>query len=58
MNMIDITEYPGLVETINAIINNNGIAEIKVENKTSAPKITVVEQNRNLKLVKYVEDSK
>ena len=43
MPEFDLREYPDIVETINLIIRNGGIAEIKVERRTTP---TVVEIKR------------
>ena len=43
---MDIRDYPEVVETINAIITNKGVAEIKVERKKD---IVVVETTRQVK---------
>lgn len=47
--MIDIRTMPDLLETINAILNNGGLAEIKREKWKTGEKITVVEQTRSVK---------
>lgn len=49
--MINITEYPEIINTINAILNNKGIAEIKQEKAG----ISVVEIRRTLKTAKKDE---
>ena len=46
--MIDIREQREAVEAINAILNNHGIAEIKIE--SGAVKPTVVEIRRTVKV--------
>ena len=50
---IDIREHPGIIEAINAIINNGGIAEIKTETRNAMTSVsvslTVVEQFRRIK---------
>lgn len=51
MNPINITDYPEIIETINAILNNKGIAEIKQERRG----ISVVEIRRTLKTTKEEE---
>ena len=43
MPEFDLRDYPDIVETINLIIRNGGIAEIKVERRTTP---TVVEIKR------------
>lgn len=49
---IDIREHPEVIKTINAILNNNGIAEIKNESKHSAVNLVVVEIRRIVKTEK------
>lgn len=48
--MIDIRQHHEAAEAINAILNNRGIAEVKIEGKNSVP--TVVEIKRTLKTKK------
>ena len=49
--MIDIRDYPEVVDEINAILNSHGTCEIKNEaNRTSAERLVVVEISRKLKL--------
>ena len=48
--MIDIRQMDEAVEAINAILNNRGIAEVKLEGKGTRP--TVVEIKRTLKTAK------
>lgn len=48
--MIDIRRNDEAVEAINAILNNHGIAEVKIEGKNVVP--TVVEIKRTLKTKK------
>ena len=43
---MDIREYPEVVDAINAIITNKGVAEIKLEKKDT---IVVVETSRQVK---------
>ena len=45
--MIDIGKMPDLIDAVNAIINNDKVAEIKKEQ--SGTTVTVVEQQRSLK---------
>jgi hypothetical protein len=52
--MIDIRQYPDLLHTINAIINNRGVAEVKVEEWKDGDRILVVEQNRSVRVVDKV----
>lgn len=44
---LDIRDYPEIVETLNAIINNKGAAEIKLEG--NGLRIVVVEVARKVK---------
>lgn len=48
--MVDIREKEEAIEAINAILNNRGIAEIKIEGASTDP--TVVEIKRTLKTAK------
>lgn len=52
--MIDIRQYPELLHTINAIINNKGVAEVKCEEWKDGKKILVVEQNRTVRIVSKI----
>ena len=52
--VIDIRQYPDLLHTINAIINNRGVAEVKVEEWKDGDRILVVEQNRSVRVVDKV----
>lgn len=52
--MIDIRQYPDLLHTINAILGNKGVAEVKVEEWKDGKKILVVEQNRSVKAIDRV----
>lgn len=45
--MVDITKHTDTVKTVNAIINNGGTAEIKLEHNRK--EIVVVETSRQLK---------
>lgn len=47
--MIDITQNKAVIEAVNAIINNGGIAEIKNEARKGKENIVVVEIKRTLK---------
>lgn len=49
--MIDIKQMPDIENAINAIVNNQGIAEVKTEDWHGELKVTVVEQSRSLKAV-------
>lgn len=46
--MIDIKDYPSIVETINAILNNRGTAEIKNESHDGI-NLVVVQITRTVK---------
>lgn len=52
--VIDIRQYQDLLHTINAIINNRGVAEVKVEEWKDGDRILVVEQNRSVRVVDKV----
>lgn len=52
MSHIDIRQHPEIIELINAIINNKGIAEIKNEGKNDSVNIVVVEVKRVVKTEK------
>ncbi len=52
MAQIDIKEHPDVIKVINAILNNNGIAEIKNESKHSSVNLVVVEIKRTVKTEK------
>lgn len=43
---MQIEEYPNTLETINSIINNKGIAEVKIE---SGKRLVVVEVGRSVR---------
>lgn len=45
--MVDITQFPEVVSAVNAILNNGGAAEIKLEHNKSV--IVVVEPQRTIK---------
>ena len=45
--MIDIKDYPEVLEAINAIMNNGGAAEIKTEKHQT--QVVVVELSRQIK---------
>lgn len=49
---MDIRDYPEVVDTINAIITNKGVAEVKVERKKE---IVVVETTRQVKTMTPVK---
>ena len=42
---VDISQLPEVIDTINAIVNNNGTAEIKLER--NGKEIVVVETSRS-----------
>lgn len=50
--MIDIRDYPDVVECLNTIINNRGVAEIKNEAKRGEINLVVVEITRAVKTKK------
>lgn len=54
--MVDITQYPEVVSAVNAIINNGGAAEVKLEHGKSV--IVVVEPQRTVKYRNDVKDKK
>lgn len=47
--MIDIRDYPKVIEAINAVLNKQRIAEIKNERRKGQDNIVVVEITRTLK---------
>lgn len=47
--MIDIRQSAETIEAINAILNNRGIAEVKIEGREKASKVAVVEIKRTMK---------
>jgi len=49
---IDIREHPEVIEIINTILNNKGIAEIKNESKHNSVNLVVVEIKRTVKTEK------
>lgn len=49
--MIDIRTVDEVSEAVNAVLNNGGIAEVKVETWKDGEKIVVVEQSRSVKVV-------
>ena len=50
--MIDIREHPEVIDAINAVLNNRGIAETKNEMRRGKDNIVVVEISRTLKTKK------
>ena len=54
--MIDIRDYPEVIDAINAVINNRSIAEIKTEKRMEDGRQTVivVEQSRRIMIRKPV----
>lgn len=53
--MIDIRQYTNLLHTINTIINNRGVAEVKVEEWKDGIRLLVVEQNRSVKAIDRIK---
>lgn len=49
---IELREIPEVLKTINAILENDGIAEVKLEN--GGKEIVVVETNRKVKIRKAI----
>ena len=47
--MIDIRDYADVIESVNAVVNNCGIAEIKLEGGDKKQRVVVVEIKRTLK---------
>ena len=47
--MIDIREWPEVIEAVNAVLNNKGIAEVKNEKRQGKDNPVVVEITRKLK---------
>ncbi len=47
--MIDIREEDDVIDAINAVLNNKGIAEVKNEKKAGKDNLVVVEISRTLK---------
>lgn len=50
--MIDIRDYPEVIDVVNGIINNHGTAEIKNEARKGEINLVVVEITRALKTKK------
>lgn len=50
--MIDIRDFPFVIDTINSILNNRGIAEVKNERKDK-DHLVVVEIKRTLRTEKW-----
>jgi len=50
---MQIEEYGKVIETINAIINNKGIAEIKIEHEK---RLVVVEVGRSIRCSEPIKD--
>lgn len=52
--MIDIREIPGVIDTLNGVINNDLIAEVKIERDRDSglPSVIVVEQSRRIRIRK------
>lgn len=51
--MIDIRKHPEVCETVNAILNNGGVAEVKMER--GGTETVVVEINRSVKIKQKVD---
>lgn len=51
-----IENYRKSIDTIDAILQNNGIAEIKVEGKADNRKLVVVEVGRTLRSAEPITD--
>ena len=51
VRLIDISTMTEVLDSVNAVLRNGGIAEIKVEKWKSGTKVTVVEQARTVKAV-------
>lgn len=49
--MIEIRSYPEVLDKINAIVNNGGTAEVKIETQGNNKRIAVVETKRALKIL-------
>lgn len=52
---IDLEKQPDTIESINTILNNNAIAEVKTEK--GGDRIVVVEINRNLRHSEQVDSN-
>lgn len=50
--MIDIRDYPEIIDCLNSIINNKGTAEIKNEARKDDVNLVVVEISRSVKTKK------
>lgn len=50
--MVDIKKFPDIIDEANAIINNKGIAEIKIEIRNDKPYVVVVETSRRVRAKK------
>lgn len=50
---MQIEEYKQTIDTINSIVNNKGIAEVKIENGN---KIVVVEVGRSLRSTENIKE--
>ena len=55
--MIDVRNHPETLEAINAIINNGGAAEVKVERRKESLSLVVVELSRKVKHKAPAEES-
>lgn len=54
--MIDVRQHPEILRVVNAILNNKGVAEIKVEEWKDGERILVVEQKRSVRLADHVRN--
>lgn len=54
--MIDIRQHPELLRVVNAILNNKGVAEIKVEEWKDGERLLVVEQKRSVRRAEHVNN--
>lgn len=50
---MQVEDYKKVIEKINSIINNNGIAEVKIENNN---KIVVVEVGRTIRCSENIKE--
>lgn len=48
---MDVRDIPEVLNMINAIISQHGIAEVKLEEWKDGPHVLVVEQHRTVKIV-------
>ncbi len=50
--LIDIREYPEAIDAMNAVLNNDGIAEVKNEKRHGEVNLVVVEISRKVRTKK------